>query len=187
MNSILDSISTGDLQVPQIPRDTSVKKDSIIDLLNNSEIELTTCHKTANKLENINTGFGNNNELHYEDQCSEPELKKPLYKENYFSEFETKEEKAAARHALGLYNAEDVMDMTLLTAKDTIPTNDELQKAVIKSLFKKDEFFSPTVLFKSVYDTEGVSLESKMLLIDKDLESIHQNMLSFEKIGEIKN
>ena len=38
MSSILKSILSGDLQVQQVPGDIPVKDDSIIDLLQNSEI-----------------------------------------------------------------------------------------------------------------------------------------------------
>jgi hypothetical protein len=40
------------------------------------------------------------------------------------SEFKTEEEKAAARHALGIYNKGDVVAMSLLTAEDGLPTSD---------------------------------------------------------------
>jgi hypothetical protein len=46
------------------PRENPVKKDSIIDLLQNSEIEFKTCLKLeSNNLQNFNTGFGKNNDL----------------------------------------------------------------------------------------------------------------------------
>jgi hypothetical protein len=104
------------------PRETPVKEDSIINLLQNSEIEFTTCPKIEDKLLNMTTGFGENNDLHYETPCKKPELNIPLYLNNYLSEFKTEEEKAAARHALGLYNKGDVVAMSLLTAEDDLPT-----------------------------------------------------------------
>jgi hypothetical protein len=52
-------------------------------------------------------------------------LKVPLYQHNYLNEFVTEEEKAAARHALGIYNKGDVVAMSLLTAEDTLPTQND--------------------------------------------------------------
>ena len=42
MSSILNSISSGDLQVQHVPKEKPVKEDSIIELLQNSEIEFET-------------------------------------------------------------------------------------------------------------------------------------------------
>jgi hypothetical protein len=91
-------------------------------LLQNSEIEFETCPKLEDKLEGMNTGFGENNDLHFKDTCRPPSLQVPLYQANYLSEFKTEEEKAAARHALGIYNKGDVVAMSLLTAEDDLPT-----------------------------------------------------------------
>jgi hypothetical protein len=110
--------------VQQAPKEKPVKEDSIIELLQNSEIEFETCPKLEDKLENVNTGFGENNDLLFETKCKVPELKVPLYQNNYLSEFKTEEEKAAARHALGIYNKGDVVAMSLLTAEDGLPTYD---------------------------------------------------------------
>ena len=55
MNSILNSISSGDLQVQQSPRDIPIKQDSIINLFQNSEIEFKTCPEFKKNLENSNT------------------------------------------------------------------------------------------------------------------------------------
>ena len=79
MSSILNSISSGDLQVQQVPGEIPVKEDSIIDLLQNSEIEFATCPKLEDNLDDFNTGFGENNDLHYESKCTKPALKVPLY------------------------------------------------------------------------------------------------------------
>lgn len=160
MSSILNSISQGDLQVQQAPREKPVKEDSIIELLKNSEIELTTCPKLENKLDNINTGFGENQDLHYEDPCKKPELKVPLYLQNYLSEFVTEEQKAAARHSLGLFNKEDIVAMSLLTAEDKYPSQQQWEEATIKELRKGDKFFVPFTLFQAVYDSKGKSLQS---------------------------
>jgi hypothetical protein len=63
----------------QTLRETPVKKDSIIELLQNSEIEFETCPKLENNLNNFNTGFGGNFDLHFKIPCTKPELKTPLY------------------------------------------------------------------------------------------------------------
>jgi hypothetical protein len=104
--------------VQQTPREIPVNQDSIVDLFQNSEIEFKTCPDFKKNLDNFNTGFGENNDLHYESLCKSPDLKTPLYQENFLREFVTEEEKAAARHALGLYNKGDVVAMSLLTAED---------------------------------------------------------------------
>ena len=196
MSSILNSISSGDLQVQQAPRVQPVKEDSIIDLIQNSEIEFTTCPKLEDKLQNFNTGFGENNDLHFEHQCKSVELKTPLYQENYLREFVTEEEKAAARHALGLYNKGDVVAMSLLTAEDSLPSQSELNESSIKQLRKGDQFFSPVTQFKSVYDSEGVTLERRMfevnkLIVESQKEITKINQLSGQKtitsLGDVKS
>lgn len=143
MSSILKSISAGSLEVRPITK-PSRKEDSIIDILDSS------------------TGFGENNDLYYESPCQKPKLKTPLYQENYLQEFVTEEEKAAARHALGLYSKGDVESMSLLTAEDTIPSQQILKKAPIKQLQKGTKFFAPVTTFKAVYDSSGITLEAKM-------------------------
>ena len=160
MSSILNSISSGDLQVLTAPREIPVKEDSIINLLQNSEIEFTTCPKIEDTLLNMNTGFGENNDLYYETPCKKPELKTPLYQENYLREFDTEEEKAAVRHALGLYNKGDIVAMSLLTAEDTLPTQNDWDFATIKQLRKGDKFFTPITQFNAVFDSSGKTLET---------------------------
>lgn len=185
MSSILNSISAGELQVQQVPEVKPVKEDSIIDLLQNSEIELDTCPKIEDSLEGINTGFGENNDLYYEDACTKPELKVPLYQENYLTEFKTEEEKAAARHALGIYNKGDVVAMSLLTAEDDLPSVDDWDKATTKQLRKGDKFFTPITATKDVYDEKGISLNmtindinSLLIAHQKELNNITQRSQS---------
>lgn len=195
MSSILNSISSGDLQVQQAPKEKPVKEDSIIELLQNSEIEFETCPKLEDKLENVNTGFGENNDLHFEDKCKKPELKVPLYQQNYLSEFKTEEEKAAARHALGLYNKGDVVAMSLLTAEDNLPSTQDWANATIKQLRKGDKFFTPATSFKSVYDSSGIALDVKFneinsLIIQQQKEIVKINQISagemIESLGDVK-
>lgn len=164
------------------PRESPVKEDSIIDLLQNSEIELETCPKPSNGMEDINTGFGENNDLHYEIPCKKPVLKTPLYQENYLTEFITEEEKAAARHALGLYNKEDVVMMSLLTAEDSIPPQSSFTNVFIKHLRKGDKFFAPVTTIQAVFDSNGDSLQTKLNGIDKILSN-HQKEL--ERINQV--
>ena len=162
MSSILNSISSGDLQVQQVPREKPVKEDSIIELLQNSEIEFETCPKLEDKLKDLNTGFGLNNDLHYEIDCKIHQLKTPLYLENFLSEFKTEEDKAAARHALGLFNKGDIVAMSLLTAEDQLPTQEDWVNAQLKQLRKGDKFFTPITQIKAVFDINGISLETKL-------------------------
>ena len=161
MSSILNSISSGDLQVQQAPKEKPIKEDSIIELLQNSEIEFETCPKLEEKEFSFDTGFGEDNDLHYETKCKKPDLKTPLYQENYLKEFKTEEEKAAARHALGLYNKGDVVAMSLLTAEDGNPTNQQWADAETKQLRKGNKFFTPFTSFSSVFDTSGVNLVTR--------------------------
>lgn len=230
MSSILNSISSGELQVQHVPEVKPVKEDSIIELLQSSEIEfdiykkpkpnpepelefnfteesisteedlklkesledlfensdiqITTCPDFVDNLENINTGFGDGNDLHYDDPCKIPELKTPLYQENYLSEFVTEEEKAAARHSLGLYNKGDVVAMSLLTAEDEIPSRQAWAEATIKQLRKGDKFFTPFTSFNAVFDADGENLTSRLSDFHK---VIVQQQKEIAKINEISN
>lgn len=195
MSSILNSISSGNLQVQEVPRELPVKEDSIIELLQSSEIEFETCPKLENKLDNINTGFGANNDLHYEIPCKKPELITPLYKENYLHEFVTEEEKATARHALGLYNKGDIVAMSLLTAEDSLPTEQERNNSTIKQLRKGDKFFNPVTSIHAIYDSNGVTLDVKLkelnsLIVEqqKELVKINQpsNLQTISSLGDVK-
>ena len=229
MSSILNSISSGDLQVQKAPEVKPVKEDSIIELLQSSEIEFTTCPKLEDNLENVNTGFGENNDLHYDTPCKKPELKIPLYQDNYLSEFKTEEEKAAARHALGLYNKGDIVAMSMLTAEDSLPSQQDWNEVALKQLRKGDKFFTPITSFNAVYDLTGATLTSRMsevnaLIVEQQkainkinqpsgldvitslgdvkvflqgfnngdnlhntLDTMNQEMLRFEKTGQMSN
>lgn len=193
MSSILNSISSGDLQVQKTPREKPVKEDSIIELLQNSEIEFKTCPE----LEDIefNTGFDENNSLHYEDKCAPPKLKLPLYQENYLNEFVTEEEKAAARHSLGLYNKGDVVAMSLLTAEDGYPSREQWNNATMKQLRKGDQFFTPYTTFGAVYDSQGVNLVNKFdqitfLITEQQKEIVKINSVSgqtaISSLGDVR-
>ena len=243
MSSILNSISSGDLQVQQVPKEKPVKEDSIIELLQSSEIEFETCPKleeniklleiefdispdaqikteeleetfntgfdeteelltnpntefeNSTNIKNFNTGFGEDNDLHYESKCTKPELKVPLYQQNYLGEFVTEEEKAAARHALGLYNKGDVVAMSLLTAEDGNPTSNQWLNATIKQLRKGDKFFTPFTQFKAVFDTDGVTLDVRLremnqIITAQQREIVKINQVSGEtsitSLGDVK-
>ena len=195
MSSILNSISSGDLQVQQAPKEKPIKEDSIIELLQNSEIEFETCPKLEEKEFSFDTGFGEDNDLHYETKCKKPELKTPLYQENYLKEFKTEEEKAAARHALGLYNKGDVVAMSLLTAEDGNPTNQQWADATVKQLRKGDKFFTPFTNFSSVFDSDGVNLVTKFkemntLITNQQKEIVKITSVSSEtaitSLGDVK-
>ena len=195
MNSILNSISSGNLQVQQLPRVKPVKEDSIIELLQNSEIEFETCPKKPNKLDNFNTGFGENNDLHYETKCKLPNLKTPLYQENFLKEFKTEEDKASARHSLGIYNKGDVVAMSLLTTKTNLPTSSELKNAIIKQMCQGDKFFLPITSMNAVLDLDGVSLNThlnNMLSLikqqQKEITNINEpsNLEQINSLGDVK-
>lgn len=236
MSSILNSISSGELQVQHVPEVKPVKEDSIIDLLQNSEIEFETypnlenkledklentniefeenseiefevedklennatefvenneiefetCPELQDKLENINTGFGENNDVEFDDKCSKPKLKVPLYQENYLNEFATEEEKAAARHALGLYNKGDVVAMSLLTAEDSLPTQQDLSNATVKQLRKGDKFFTPATSTNAVYDSEGTILDVRLKNIESLIVQQQKEIVSITQVSNSK-
>lgn len=226
MSSIINSISVGELQVQQVPEVKPLKEDSIIDLLQKSEIEFETCPKLEKTPEpeilyeieelhkeikekppielldpehllmnpniqfendttdDFNTGFGSNNDLHYKDPCVKPPLKTPLYQENYLHEFETEEEKAQARRALGLYNKDDVVAMSLLTAEDTNPTKLNWSEIPVKELRKGDKPFVPITSFSAIFDSSGVSLTTRF----KDLQTtIKEHQKAITDITKISN
>lgn len=226
MNSILNSISQGDLQVipgdtpiinkensivdllqnpeiefnscppeepkeevyiefQELPKEEPIKEDSIQDLLINSEIELNMCPHPENPIIDFNTGFGGNQDLHYEIPCKKPILKAPLYKENYLNEFESEEDKALARRALGLYNKEDIVAMSLLTAVDEVPN--DWEEATIKQLRKGDKFFTPYTSFKAVFDSDKISLDVHINKIKELLTSQQQELQNIVNITEGQN
>lgn len=159
MSSILNSVLSGDIH-KQCTHINPKKEDSIIDILENS------------------TGFGELNDLHYKDSCSKPKLKMPLYKENFLSEFVTKEEKEAARRSLGFYDEEDIVSKSLLSAENLLPSLSELKTAPIKQLRKGDKFFVPITTFNAVVNSDGISLK-------ENLQEIENNVLKNQK--EIAN
>lgn len=192
MNNKLNSISL--LQKQTASRNTSNVKNYVVNLLQNSEIEFNRC-SNHNNLNNFNTGFGGNNDLHYETKCREHNTKTPLYQENYFSEFKTEEERQAARHALGLYNNTDVVLMSLLTTEDTIPSQEKWEKATIKQMQNGYEFFLPLTSFNAVYDSSGATLNSRMrelqeLISDtkKDLDKLTQvsSETNISSLGDVR-
>lgn len=196
--------------------------NSVTDLLQNAEFDYCW-----NNSSSMNTGFGGNNSLHYSKSCGSSSIKTPLYLENYLAEFKSEEEKAAVRKALGIYNRNDVVAMSLLTAEEGKPSQQDWNNAVSKQLKQGDVFFTPVTSFKSVFDSEGVTLDIKLKEINtlvveqqkslnqiiqvsksetisslgdvkaflqgfnngdtlrKTLDDINQDMLRFEKTGQI--
>lgn len=183
MSSILNSISSG---LPQningeVPNDTSV-----MDMLQNSEIEFNTCPAFKTNLNKFNTGFGENNDLHYKTPCSKPKLSTPLYRENYLQEFETEEEKAQARHALGLYNKGDVVALSLLTAENTNPTKLNWPEITFQELRKGDKVFAPLTSFSAVYDSSGISLTTRFKEIKTTVDQHQIQINSITQKSEFK-
>ena len=184
MNTKLNSISL--LQKQPDSRSTSNVEDYVVNLLQNSEIEFNSC-SDHNNLNNFNTGFGGNNDLHYETKCREHTTKTPLYQENYFSEFKTEEERQAARHALGLYSNTDVVLMSLLTTEDTIPSQQKWEKATIKQMQKGYEFFLPLTSFNAVYDSSGVTLNSRMSELQKLISDTQKDIDKLTQVSSEAN
>ncbi len=230
MNSILNSISQGDLQVQNVPREIPIKENSIIDLLQNLEIESEIlekpCEKEPNfldleieftkdklkpsKNENVNTeidfdilkqcaskyeedsiilntGFGVNNDLHFEDKCALPKLQTPLYAENFLREFITEEQKAAARHSLGLYNKDDVVAMSLLTAELEVPTQQQWSEALMYQLRKGDQFFIPYTHFNAIFDSYGNSLNDVLVKLQKEINKQNDELTALKHISKSEN
>ena len=185
MSSILNSISSGDLQVQQVPGEIPVKEDSILDLLVNSEIEFTTCPKPNNSLDNFNTGFGENQELHYKTPCQNYETKTPLYKENYLRDFVTKEEKAEVLKSLGLFNIPE--DSSSISAKNNLPTSQDWKKVVIKQLQQEGVFFSPAVALSSVFDSDGKTLDTKLKQVDSLISQCKKDIQNIVNPSDSKN
>lgn len=179
MSSILNSISTGNLQARTAPKDISVTQ--------NPEIEFVTCPKHKNKEFSMETGFGAGGELHFETKCTKPKLRTPLYQENYLNEFKTEEEKAAARRSLGLYNKEDIVAMSLLTAEDKLPSVQEILTAPTKQMRKGDKFFNPITTFGAVYDSQGVTLTARILEIKNSVVEQQNSLLNLLQPSNSKN
>lgn len=187
MSSILNSISSG-LQVLSVPREIPEKEDLVSRLLQNSEIECITCSKPNNNLQELNTGFGSNNDLHFTTKCNtKPLLKTPLYQENFLREFKTEEEKAAARHALGMYNKGDVVAMSLLTTEESNPSNNMLLEAPIKQMKQGDKFFAPITIIDAVYDSQGKTLKQTLTQINSSIEKINNisEGSSIKSLGDV--
>lgn len=152
------------------------QEDPLVYMLQNSS-EFKTCTALKDGLSNMSTGFGEGNDLYFESKCAKRKLKTPLYQENYLKEFATEEEKAAARHALGLYNKGDIVAMSLLTAEDSLPNQDAWSNVVLKQMRKGDEFFAPVTSFNAVFDSTGISLNTRI----NEIQSLiinHQKQLT---------
>lgn len=169
MSSILSSVSSENFCNPKSCKPSRVKKDSIIDILDES-----------------GTGFSEHADLHFKTRCKTPKLITPLYQENYLSEFKTEEEKAAARRALGIYNKGDVVAMSLLTTENTLPTSDDWKQSSIKQLKQGDVFFTPITTIKAVYDTDGKTLDFKLNEINTTLTQQQKQLISITQISKTK-
>jgi hypothetical protein len=118
----------------------------------------------------MNTGFGEGQELHYDIPCKKPELKTPLYKDNYLSEFVTEEEKAAVRKAIGIYTRGDVITNGLLTITEDKPSIQDIIKASTQQLKKTDTFFAPITLTKAVLGEDGKPLSEVISSIQQSIQ-----------------
>lgn len=167
----------------------------MVDLLQNSKVELNRGKSPCCDVPTFNTGFGCNNELHFEHSCRKPKLKTPLYKDNYLREFATEEEKAAVRKALGLFGYNDVVAMSLLTTSEEIPSTSSLLSAPVKQMRQGDVFFLPITSFKAVYDSSGNTLQTRfdeiqslLTVQQKELNNITQISQSSEisSLGDVQ-
>lgn len=140
----------------------SPQKDATIEFLQNSGIGFGTCSTCNDPSSDFNTGFGTHDVLYLDGKCSKPKLNTPLYKENFLNEFKSEEDKAAARHALGLYNKGDVVAMSLLTAENVLPSTEQWKNAEMLQLRKGDQFFTPFTTFNAVFDAEGKTLTTRL-------------------------
>ena len=172
MSSILNTILSGNLQVEKSPRDGPGKI-------------IKTCTTNSKVSTTFNTGFGASNELHYQDNCKKPTLHTPLYKENFLSEFKTKEDKALARKSLGIQNYEDVVVNQTLTTDSSEPSKQQLLTPAIKKLLQGNSFFSPITVTKAVYDQQGNNLETRLETLKKliNTNAITINSLNNETQG----
>ena len=183
MSSILNSISTGNLQVQNALREST----GVNNVLKKSEIEFATCTRQKKPELTMSTGFGANNSLHYSAPCKKKTLKTPLYLENYLQEFKTEEEKAAVRHSLGLYNKGDVVAMSLLTAEDHKPSVQEILQAEIKQLRKGDKLFHPITITDAVYDQQGNRLSQVISQLTSTLNTQNNELLKITQVSKLKN
>lgn len=185
MSSRLNSISLRALGLQNETKE-NIKKDSIIDFLQSSEIEFDSCPKHKNKLDDFNTGFGENNDLHFETKCRLPQLKTPLYQENYLREFLTEEEKAEARKALGIFTKTDILNNQLLTVNDSLPSIQEWNESTIKQLRKEDSFFTPITSFKAVFNSEGNTLEEQFIKVQNSIKEQKEAIQKIIQVSEEK-
>jgi hypothetical protein len=181
MSSILNSISSGDLEL-DFPEVISQKEDSILNILGKPEIEFTICPNPD--IEEFNSGFGANNTLHFKLPCKKPELQTPLYKENFLREFITNEDKAEVRKSLGLFNDEDIISKSLLSAVESIPNIKEIQSAPIYQLRKGNKFFTPLTSFSSVLDAKGDTLETKINELHSMFNNYKQSVDSITSVSK---
>lgn len=149
----------------------------------NSTINSNQCSHN-DVMDTISTGFDKNNELHYKVFCKKSPFNIPLYKDNYLSEFETEEEKAAARHSLGLYNKKDVITMGLLTAEDDVPTKQQWNNPIIKQLQRGSKFFVPCTSFDAVFDSQGNNLQNRL---NEILQTISKQQDSLNSVTSVSN
>lgn len=124
--------------------------------------------------------------MHYVLPCPKPEIKTPLYKENYLQEFTTESEKAEARRSLGLYNYDDVVALSLLSTKDIAPTLQEIQKVSTKQMHKANEFFAPFTIAKAVYTETGDTLDRVINSLNEKLNKQTQDIVNIMQVSNSK-
>lgn len=142
---------------------------------------VSQCIKNNENITNvINTGFGLNNELHY--TCKNHKINLPLYKDNYFSEFVTEEEKAQARHSLGLYNKKDIVTMSMLTTESEKPQR--WNNIDLKQLKQGDELFFPYTATKAVFNETGQNLDIQLQVLNSLIKQNQIDILSIQQVTD---
>ena len=76
--------------------------------------------------------------------------------------------------------------MSLLTAEDTLPTQKDWDEFSIKQLRKGDKFFTPITSIKAVYDSDGVSLDTKLDTLNSRLIQQQKELVSITQISNVK-
>lgn len=154
-------------------------QDNFQNNLNSGNV--SQCIKNNENITNvINTGFGLNNELHH--TCKNHKINLPLYKDNYFSEFVTEEEKAQARHSLGLYNKKDIVTMSMLTTESEKPQR--WNNIDLKQLKQGDKLFFPYTATKAVFNETGQNLDIQLQVLNSLIKQNQIDILSIQQVTD---
>lgn len=76
--------------------------------------------------------------------------------------------------------------MSLLTAEDTLPTQQDWSDVTIKQLRKGDKFFTPVTSTNAVYDSEGTTLDVRLKNIDSLIIQQQKEIVSITQVSNLK-